>query len=246
MKLAVMQPYFFPYVGYWQLMSAVDKFVLYEDVNYIKRGWINRNTIPVNGKPCFLTVPLKQASQHKKICQLEIAEETRWREKMLRTIQVNYARAPFYDAMVPLLEEIIHYDVVSLSEFLGFALRRVGKSLGISSAIVSSTDYANRDKTGAKRIIDICRREGADTYINAIGGRGMYRREDFQEIGVELRFLDTQVAPAQLPHGGDGVHFSILHLLMTEGFAGVAAMLPRYQLLPASSDSVKQRSASAR
>ena len=79
MKIAIMQPYFFPYIGYWQLIHAVDHFVIYDDVNYIKGGWINRNRILINGKPAYITVPLHKASAFKRICDTDLQPSPFWR-----------------------------------------------------------------------------------------------------------------------------------------------------------------------
>src|SRR5687768_13108726 len=104
MKLAIMQPYLFPYIGYFQLMHAADKFVVYDDVNYIKGGWVNRNRILVNGKPHMFTLPLKNAGSNIKINEIEVSggELMKWREKFLRTLQQAYAKAPFKNDVIAL------------------------------------------------------------------------------------------------------------------------------------------------
>ena len=96
MKAAVMQPYLFPYIGYFQLINAVDTFVVYDDVNYIKKGWINRNSILVNEKPFLFTVDLKEVSQNKLINEITIDENSNWKKNILRTIELSYKKAPFF------------------------------------------------------------------------------------------------------------------------------------------------------
>ncbi|MDR6194877.1 WbqC family protein [Siphonobacter sp. SORGH_AS_0500] len=101
MTLAIMQPYLFPYIGYFQLLNAVDKFVIYDDVAFINRGWINRNSILNNGKAQLFTVPLKEASQNKLIHEISIDTDQKWRDKLLKTIQQNYKKAPHFAAVFP-------------------------------------------------------------------------------------------------------------------------------------------------
>lgn len=118
MKIAIMQPYFFPYLGYWQLMNIVDKFVIYDDVNYIKRGWINRNRILVEGKPFYIHVPVVKASQNKIINEMEVFVDSSLRKKELKTIELAYKKAPFFDSVYPLIKDIINTEQNRLSEYL--------------------------------------------------------------------------------------------------------------------------------
>ena len=110
MKLAIMQPYFFPYVGYWQLLNAVDRFVVYDDVNYIKGGWINRNRILINGKPSYITIPLNRASPNNLICDLTLQTSPVWRRKMIKSIENTYRKAPYFDEIFPTIEKSINYE----------------------------------------------------------------------------------------------------------------------------------------
>ena len=120
MKIAIMQPYFFPYLGYWQLMNIVDKFVIYDDVNYIKRGWINRNRILVEGKPFYIHVPVMKASQNKIINEMEVFVDSSLRKKELKTIELAYKKAPFFDSVYPLIKG--KRQIASTLTFLGGCL----------------------------------------------------------------------------------------------------------------------------
>lgn len=191
--LAIMQPYFLPYIGYFQLMAAVDKFVVFDDVNYINRGWINRNRLLLNGEAHTFTVPLRGASQNRLICDIELVEEDGWRDKLLRTIRQAYAKAPCYAEVSTLMERIIRHPVRRLDEFLLNSLREIAGYLALPAEIVGSTrGYGNAQLHGQERILDICRQEGATRYINAIGGETLYERARFSEQGVELRFLRSR------------------------------------------------------
>src|SRR5215470_12501960 len=123
MKLAIMQPYFFPYIGYWQLIHAVDRFVIYDDVNYIKGGWINRNRILINNKPTYITASLSQASPFKLICDTTLQPSPRWRDKLAKAIEVTYHRAPNFAEVFPVLERLIRNETTILSDYLTHQLK---------------------------------------------------------------------------------------------------------------------------
>ena len=107
MNLAVMQPYLFPYIGYWQLIDAVDIFIIYDDVNFIKRGYINRNNILENKTSQLITLELIGASQNKRINEISIGNNV---NKLLKTLKQNYLKAPFYKDVFPVLEEILNNE----------------------------------------------------------------------------------------------------------------------------------------
>ena len=124
-KIAVMQPYFFPYIGYFQLLNSVDRFVILDDVNFIKRGWISRNYILVNSKPCLFTIPLLKSSQNKLINETEISNDSPWRRKFLKTIETGYAKAPFFSEVYNMLSLIMESRENNLSKFIQLSLKEI-------------------------------------------------------------------------------------------------------------------------
>ncbi len=191
MKLAVMQPYFFPYLGYWQLINAVDKFVIYDNVNYIKGGWINRNNILINNKSNYISIPLEKASQNKLISDTSIESSPVWKDKMLTKIDNTYRQSPYFLDIFPLLEKIILYKSDNLVDYLVNQLIEISNYLGIKTEfIVSSQKYNNADLKGQNRILDICTEEKANTYINLAGGKKLYNHQDFNRKNINLRFLE--------------------------------------------------------
>lgn len=191
--VAIMQPYFLPYIGYFQLLAAVDKFVLLDDVGYINRGWINRNRLLLNGAPHNFTVPLRGASQNRLICDIELVNEEGWRAKLLRTIQQAYGKAPRYPQVRPLLEDVINYPSVRLDDFLRNSLRETLRYLSLEVEVVNTSRiYENAHLKGQDRILDICRQEQADVYVNPIGGTELYDREKFIAQGTKLCFLRSR------------------------------------------------------
>lgn len=190
MKIAIMQPYFLPYIGYFQLINAVDVFVIYDDVNYIKKGWINRNTILVNGKGFLFNIPLQEISQNKIINQISIEENSNWKKNLLKTIALSYKKAPFFAEVFPIVENIILQEEKNLAKFLTYSLREICNFLSISTSIVNSSEIEkNNDLKAQNKIIEICKIKEADSYINAIGGTALYDKGAFKKSGLSLNFI---------------------------------------------------------
>jgi hypothetical protein len=231
MTLGIMQPYFFPYIGYWQLLSAVDRFVIYDDVNYIKGGWVNRNRILVNGAPSWITVPIAGMSPFKRICDLTSAGG-RWRERMLRTVQAAYRRAPYFREIYPAISPLIANAQANLSAYLAESIVSVAKLLSINTEIVvTSRKYGNDDLHGQPRVLDICARERATRYVNAEGGQALYQASSFRSAGVELEFLTSTGRPYAQRKTGFVPNLSIIDMLMEIGIDGVHAQLDAFQLI---------------
>jgi hypothetical protein len=221
-----MQPYFFPYVGYFQLLCAVDRFVFLDDVNYNPRGWINRNRVLVGGREAYLTVPVADASQHRKIDQIEIAEDPRWLARMEKTLAQSYAKAPQFEPAYALVHEVLHAGERSLADLARRSVLAVARYLGIETEIVgSSSVYGNAQLAGQERILDICRREGAGTYLNLPGGRLLYNGEAFAASGVALRFIEPALTEYRQSTPDFHPRLSMIDVLMHNEIAAVRAML---------------------
>lgn len=197
MKIAIMQPYLFPYIGYWQLINAVNRFVIYDDVNYIKGGWINRNRILINGEPTYITVPLHRPSPFKRICDTTLRQPaTSWRDRQVKMVETTYRKAPRFDVVFPVIEQVIRHETISLPDYLAHQLRALSAFMGIGTEFVASSRcYENSNLHGQARILDICQREAATTYVNPIGGRELYDPTDFRGIGIDLRFISMRRFP---------------------------------------------------
>jgi WbqC-like protein family len=194
MTIGIMQPYIFPYIGYFQLISAVDKFVLYDDVMFIKQGWINRNRILLNGEPHVFTVPLKNASSFTAIAQTGINQQLYpgWKTKFFKTLSQAYAKAPQYTRVIELLEEVFYGPWQTIGELASGSVTATCRYLGITTPFVpTAIHYGNSDLKAEERVIDICRREGASVYINAAGGKELYSEDHFSRAGLGLRFIKS-------------------------------------------------------
>jgi len=191
-KLAIMQPYIFPYIGYFQLVNAVDKFVFYDDVDFIKQGWINRNYLLVNDNPSLFSIPVKNISSNQKIKDVEIVENKKWKKTFLRTIFYSYKKAPFFDAIYNLVESITDSGENKIGMLAISSIRKVASYLNINTEFsISAGRYENDSLTGEARVLDICQQENATHYINPIGGRSLYSKELFSRHGIELSFIKT-------------------------------------------------------
>lgn len=231
MKLGIMQPYFFPYIGYWQLINAVDTYVVYDDVNFIKGGWINRNRILAQGNPQYINITLENSSSNKKINEIKISNIKLFQSKILKTLNQNYKRAPFFEPVISFLETTICYKTDSLSEYLFQSIKSVCSYLNISTnLILSSTLEKNNQLKGQEKVLEICTLLRASEYYNAIGGIVLYDHEKFLLKGVKLSFLRTSnIQYCQLNHGFVP-NLSIIDVMMYNSLDNINHMLTLYSL----------------
>ena len=194
MKLAIMQPYFMPYIGYFQLINLVDKFVFYDDVTFIKQGWINRNQILINDQAKLFSVPLSNASSHTLIKDVLISDirYEKWKKSFLSTIMFNYKKAKNYEIVEALIERILLTPPKTISDLAIKSVIEISNYLDLDTEFdVSSQNYGNTHLSGQDRVLDICQKENANTYINPIGGMELYSRDIFSERKIELMFISA-------------------------------------------------------
>ena len=226
MKLAIMQPYFFPYIGYFQLLNAVDKFVFYDDVNYIKGGWINRNRLFLAGAIRYITVPLVGASSFEKINNTHVKKDDEWVKSMLSSVAQSYYKAPFYKPVQGLLEKVLTSHNGNLSTLARHSITAIADYLEMPISFVqSSAIYENQEKKGIERVLDICRIEKADEYWNLPGGRCLYSVDIFNKNGVDLKFLDVSIKSYQQSTTEFHPALSMLDVLMCNEPSQILAML---------------------
>ncbi len=232
MRLAIMQPYIFPYIGYYQLINAVDKFVVYDDVNYINKGWVNRNNILVNNQAFLFTIPLKDASQNRHIRDIALVTDDSWKKKFLKTIEQAYKKAPHFDTVFSLINDILYPAVTNINQLSLLSLQSVSNYLNITTAFVnSSTIYCNQHLKAQERILDICVSEKADHYINPIGGMEIYSKELFEKSGIRLNFLKTKPIEYKQFNKEFVPHLSMIDVLMFNDKEEIKQMLNQYELV---------------
>lgn len=231
MKIAIMQPYFFPYLGYFQLIAAVDKFIIYDDVNYINKGWINRNNILVGGKPTLITLPLKEASQNRRIYEIDISPEKKVVDKLLKTLVMNYKKAPYFEPVYALIQQIFSNTSCSIAEFNLNQITSICTYLEINTQIIpTSRPYDNHQLKGEERIIDICIRERAEVYINPIGGVELYDSRKFEENGIKLFFIESPMIEYSQFNQPFVPWLSIIDVLMFNSVDQTSQFIKQYQL----------------
>jgi len=191
-RLAVMQPYFLPYIGYFQLIGAVDLFIVYDNIKYTKKGWINRNRILQNGSDAPISLPLKRASDSLDIRDRELAADFD-REKLLRQVAGAYRKAPYFAETYALVERIVRHEDHNLFHFLRHSIGQVCDRLGVRTEIKTSSQVTIDDRLkGADRVLALCKAVGAQTYVNAIGGADLYSKQTFKNEGVDLMFIKAR------------------------------------------------------
>ena len=192
MRLAIMQPYFFPYIGYFQLIAAVDLFILYDNIKYTKKGWISRNRLLQNGEDAMFSLPLKSDSDYLNVCERELAADFN-RDKLLNRFQEAYRRAPYFAQTFPLIEEAAHYEDTNLFNFLHHSVVKTCEYLGITTEIrISSSIAIDHKLKNQDKVLALCKAVGASTYVNPIGGRELYSKDTFRKKGIELKFIQSK------------------------------------------------------
>lgn len=192
MRIAIMQPYFLPYIGYFQLMASVDTFVVYDNIKYTKKGWINRNRIQNRGVESLISLPLKKDSDFLDVGARELSSSFD-RAKLCHQIVGAYQRAPYFREVMPLLEKIIMNSESNLFFYIYKSIVLICDFLGVKTNIlVSSVIPANHNLKSQERVLDICRELNAECYINPPGGVALYSSQDFAANGVELKFIQPK------------------------------------------------------
>jgi hypothetical protein len=217
MKLAIMQPYFCPYIGYFQLVNAVDTFVFYDDVQYIKRGYINRNTLKNDLK---FTVPVSNASTKRQICEVEINWENEFFDKFGKTIQHLYSKTLNTHAISDLLHSVFDRKPRTISELAMDSVKTFSDYMGVETQFLKSSEL-EYDKTDdrALNLMNICKSQSCSHYINSIGGRKLYDKDFFKENGIKLDFIKTSPS------------LSIIDLAMEHTKSDLSVMLEDYELV---------------
>lgn len=233
MTIAVMQPYIFPYIGYFQMIKAVDTFVFYDDVNFIKKGWINRNRILVNGNDYTFTVPLQKVSQNNLILDSFIHRELypEWKSNFLQTL-ASYKKAPYYNEIYPFIQNFLDMEYNSISELAIRTIVETSKYLGLNTKFKKSSEsYHNRGMERQERLIDICKHESANHYINALGGQELYKKEDFHKGGIRLSFIKSNPIEYKQFKNEFVPWLSIIDVLMFNSKEETLKLLDKYELI---------------
>jgi len=233
MKLAIMQPYFMPYIGYFQLINSVDKFVIYDNIQYTKKGWINRNRILANGKDQLITLPIKKDSDYLNIVERELSES--WgkdKSKILNVIKSSYSKAPYFQETFELISKCLNNPEINLFRFIYDSIILINDYLEIKTPIViSSTIDVNHALKSQDKVLSLCKEQNADIYINSIGGVELYDKEIFKQNNIELNFIKSNPIKYKQLNNEFVSWLSIIDIMMFNSKEQVKEYLNSYTLI---------------
>ena len=234
MTVAIMQPYIFPYVGYYQLVNAVDTFVFFDDVNFINKGWINRNNLLLQDNPFRFTVPLAKASQNRLINEIELCDFTKWRNDFLKLVETSYRKAPQFSFVFNWLNEFLLKDYVFISDLASDSIKAVAKLLEFPAQFKNSgsLNYKNNSgQNGEQKILEICKMVGGDKYINPKNGIDLYNRDVFNAENIQLNFINMhEINYLQFNKAEFVANLSIIDVLMFNSIDAIKRLLTKYSL----------------
>jgi hypothetical protein len=201
MKTGIMQPYFLPYIGYFQLIASVDLFIIYNNIKYTKKGWINRNRMLLNGTDAIFSLPLTKDSDYLNIVDRELSPDFN-RLKFLNQMRGAYIKAPEFNEVWPLLKKIIECEESNLFRYIYISVLEICNYLDIKTKIcLSSEVLIDHDLKGQDKVIALCKAVDATTYINTSGGVDLYSKDVFNRSGLQLNFI--QALPFQYKQLGN-------------------------------------------
>lgn len=233
MKLGIMQPYFFPYIGYWQLMNAVDEFIVYDNIQFTKSGWIRRNRILVDAKDKIFTLPIKKDSDYLDVRERFLSEIfASERKKLINQIRVAYKNAPYFESVFPIIEGCINFNNNNLFEYIFNSIAKIKEYLKIdTNMVISSTINMDHSLHNKYRVIETCKRLEGDIYINPIGGIELYDKEEFLINGIDLKFIHTSNIEYKQYENEFIPNLSIIDVMMFNSVDDIRKMLELYELL---------------
>jgi hypothetical protein len=228
--IAIMQPYIFPYIGYYQLLHSVDKFIFLDDVNYFKKGYINRNNILLKNEKYLLTFPLTNVSQNVKINQIKLNNFNFYKKHFFKTIQCAYGKAPYYKQIIELLNGIL-FEKKTLLELSSYSIIEIFKFLNLNKkydfSSINSPETFGQEKS--LRLINISKKNNCNVYHNAIGGQKIYSKECFKKYGVDLFFVKNKHNCYKQFNNNFIPNLSIIDILMFNSKEEVVEMLGNYE-----------------
>ena len=228
-----MQPYFFPYLGYFQLVQAVDHFVFYDDVMFIKKGWINRNRILMQGNEFLFTIPLEKQSQNKTIRESTVSWGKEFPNKFMNQLDSTYKKAPNYAEVRGLVEQVLNRKFESLADLASESVQATWTYLGLEKKFYQSSQLSVSEDLGrAERLIEITKFLGESNYINAVNGQELYEKGFFKENGIDLHFLKPNLIPYLQGTTKEFVNgLSMIDVLMWNKKEDVVQWVENFQLI---------------
>lgn len=230
-KIGIMQPYFFPYLGYWQLINAVDEYVIYDNIQYTKKGWINRNRFLQNGKDELFSVNLQKASDYLDVKDRYISDVFD-RNNLISKLKNSYKKAPFYEEHFPIIQDIIKFEDNNLFNYINNSIKKIHSFFGMESKIIISSSLdIDHSLKGQEKVLAIVKKLNGSNYINAIGGQELYSKESFEEEGIKLNFIKTNEIMYPQFNNEFIPNLSIIDVMMFNSKEQIKEMLNEYSLI---------------
>ena len=224
-----MQPYFFPYLGYYQLAMEVDTFVHFDDVAFFKKGYINRNSILLNGEKCDFTISVSNVSQNRNINQHFYVGDF---DRFLKTLFLAYKKSPNFKLGYDLVADVLNSGASKVSEVNARSIEAVFSYLGIKKNFAFSSNLGDFDGLrGEDRIIGICKKLGADSYRNAIGGRSFYDQDKFKRYGINIGFVSSGGGQYNQTGSAFVRNLSVIDALMHCEVSEIVSLLSDYTIV---------------
>jgi len=229
MKVGIMQPYFMPYLGYFQLLNLVDRFVIYDNIEYTKKGWINRNRIILNGEISTISIPLKKGSDFLNINERYLAENwDKEKIKLINKLRQAYIKAPNYSVFFPIIEEILNEENKNLFEFIFNSIIKINEFLEIKTEIIVSSHLkVNHDLKSQDKVLEICNYLEAKSYYNSIGGQNLYFKDSFDKENIDLNFIKVN----DIKYNDSNSHLSIIDVIMHNSRSQLNDLLNQFSII---------------
>jgi|AntAceMinimDraft_18_1070375.scaffolds.fasta_scaffold02570_6 hypothetical protein len=229
MKLAIMQPYFFPYIGYFQLINAVDTFVIYDDVQYIARGWINRNYFLRKDGKFLFTIPVAKYKQGAKINEVLINSD-KWKEDLKKMLFYTYKRAPFYKKVLNSIENLFLIESDNLSEYCAKSIELVCQYVGVNTQLLFSSNIKYDNFNKIKKINSILKNEKASSFVLPPGSKELYKSNDFI-VPTSFLIPNNDLNYLQFSKKRFESNLSIIDIMMFNSKKEIKKMLNEYSLI---------------
>ena len=237
MKLAIMQPYLFPYLGYFSLINQAEKFIIFDTPQFMRKGWIERNRIiKEGGGSVYIKVPLTKAPLGTSILEMEINNSSEWRNKIFAQLDIYKKKAPYFKQVITLVTESFSGDFVSISKLNENILRYVCEYLEIKTEIVVFSELnvdVEQPQAADEWALNICSAVGAKEYLNAVGGKDFFDAKKYSRNNVELFFIDQPLCEYKQFGGEFEAGLSILDVMMFNSPKDIMVMLDKGSLIPA-------------
>jgi len=233
MTVGIMQPYLLPYIGYWQLLKLVDVFVIYDNIEFSKSGWFHRNYFLIGGDKKLFTISLKKDSNSLDVINRFLAEDSEKQiQKTLMQIKSAYRKAPYFDTVYPILQDIFSNKEKNLFGYIFFSIEKICQYLGINTKIVRSSNIKiNHNLKAQAKVIAINKALKAKAYINTIGGRGLYDKNSFSAEAIDLKFIEPKLIEYKQFNTPFQSHMSIIDIMMFNSIEQISDMLENYTLI---------------